>query len=256
MFKRTGLRAEMQRHPDISLVIPMHNEEGNVGPLLSSLMTILRGLTNNFEVIVVDDNSTDNTGRIADSFSESHPEVTVIHRSDGKRGVGFNYRAGFKRARGDIILTMDGDMSHDPRDLPKMLEAMRGVGVVVGSRYVKGATADMPTTRAFLSRLFNIFVSILFLVGVKDITSGYRAMRRESIAAVKLESNSFDVYPELLLKIARLGDRIVEIPIHYSRRRFGESKLSYMRMLPLYLRSLIKLRFRTIGSGAHLSARL
>ncbi|MEE8185124.1 MAG: glycosyltransferase [Thermodesulfobacteriota bacterium] len=224
---------------ELSIIIPAHNEEGNLPVLLERITSEAEHMGIEYEVIVVNDNSTDDTEKTLSQLKEKHKRLIVINRRS-KRGVGNTLREGFKTAKGEIIITMDADMSHDPQDIPRLYnKATEGYDVVIGSRYVKGGGMDTTPGRLILSKGFALFSNILGLP-LKDATTGYRAQRRDVIEALNLEATGFEIHVEIPMKAKRKGFKLCEVPIKYGRRKEGKSKLRYIEEGPRYIKIAIK----------------
>ena len=221
-----------------TVVIPTYNEAENLPALVEALYALdLPDL----RVLVVDDSSPDGTGRIAEELGErlrrgEEPFVRVLHRPQ-KQGLGRAYVAGMTRALddgADYVVQMDADFSHEPTEIPKMLEAIErtGAGVVIGSRYVPGGSLDPDWTRArrLLSVWANLYARTILRMEVRDITAGFKLWRREALVAVDLGRITSDGYAfqiEMNWEVRRRGYEIVEIPIYFRERREGASKMSF-----------------------------
>jgi dolichol-phosphate mannosyltransferase len=210
------------------VVVPTYNERENLPILLEQLMQIA-----DVRVLVVDDQSPDGTGALADDLAGRHAgRVDVMHRT-GRRGLGRSYVDGFKAAltsSADVICQMDADLSHDPAHLPALIAATARADLVLGSRYVKGgAIVNWPLRRLLLSRFANRYIRLVTRLKVRDCTTGYRCWRRAALADLPLDRISSDGYSflvETLYMAARGGARLFEEPITFVERRQGESKLS------------------------------
>jgi dolichol-phosphate mannosyltransferase len=204
-------------------------------------------------VLVVDDASPDGTGEIADRLAAECPEVTVLHRR-GPRGFGPALADGFRLAlaRGSAaVLTMDADFSHDPADIPRLLAALPGADVVIGSRYARGGQIRAWSySRRLLSAFANVFVRVLFLLPALDCTSGFRVYRPELLELMPWEqfhSTGYSFLVEMLFFAARAGrSRFHEVPICFVDRRAGASKMGW-REIVLGAANLLKLRLRRLG---------
>jgi len=210
------------------VVVPTYNERGNLPTLVDALLQH-PGL----RLLVVDDQSPDGTGDLADAMAREHPgRIDVIHRS-GRRGLGRAYVDGFRKAIAepvDVVCQMDADLSHDPRQLPDLIAAAGDADVVIGSRYVPGGRIlNWPKRREILSRFANVYVRAITRLTTRDCTAGYRCWRRGTLARLPLDrfiSDGYSFQIETLFSAAHLGCRIVEIPITFVERREGQSKVS------------------------------
>jgi dolichol-phosphate mannosyltransferase len=229
------------------VILPTYNERENLPTIVPAILA--QGPE--FEVLVVDDNSPDGTGKLADSLAASESRVSVLHR-DGKRGLGTAYVAGFKHALAygyDYVFEMDADFSHDPADLPRLAAAASRADVVIGSRWVPGGgTRNWSWLRTFISRGGSIFARTVLGLNVADLTSGFKCFRREVLAALNLDaigSNGYAFQVEVNYLCARRGYRIAEVPIVFVDRRVGKSKMSSTIVLEAML---MVLRYRLFGS--------
>jgi dolichol-phosphate mannosyltransferase len=210
------------------VIVPTYNERDNVPPLVEALLR-----HTGVRVLVVDDQSPDGTGAVADAMARTHPDrVAVLHRT-ASRGFGRSYVDGIKLALAqgaDLICQMDADFSHDPARLPALLDAAQDADVVIGSRYVQGGgVVNWPLHRRLLSRFANAYVRAITHVTARDCTSGFRCWRREALASLPLDrfvSDGYSFLVEMLFVAARRGCRIAEVPITFVERREGESKIS------------------------------
>lgn len=210
------------------VVVPTFNEVDSLARVVSAI----RLHAPDVDVLVVDDNSPDGTGRLADELATRHDEVRVLHRPE-KRGLGPAYRAGLgvglDEGR-DILVEMDADLSHPADRLPALLAATRRADLVLGSRYVPdGGTENWPWHRRLLSSGGNRYVRLVTGVPVMDATSGFRAFRRpvlEAIGLRDLRSDGYSFQLETLLRAWRAGFSVDEVPITFTERRTGASKIS------------------------------
>jgi dolichol-phosphate mannosyltransferase len=210
------------------VVVPTYNERDNL-PVLSQGILAHEG----FRLLVVDDDSPDGTGRIADALAAAHPDrVEVLHRQ-GQRGLGRSYVDGLQRALStdaELILQMDADLSHNPEYLPALASAAQQFDVVIGSRYLHGVSVvNWPLHRLFLSAFANRYIRAVTRLSPRDCTSGFRCWRRDALAAVPLNrvfSDGYAFLVEMLFHAARNGSRIGEVPIIFVERRQGQSKIS------------------------------
>jgi len=214
----------------VVVIVPTYNERENI----ESLMAQLLALPTVVRVIVVDDNSPDGTGAIADRLAaESDGRMGVIHRA-GKLGLGTAYVAGFKRAlaeEADLICTMDADFSHNPRYIPAMVDKIgQGYDLVIGSRYVRGGGASGCTfARKLLSWGANAFARTMLGLRAHDTTAGFRCYRREVLQGMGLDgikASGYSFLIEMLYRVQRSDWRVGEVPIIFENRRLGISKIS------------------------------
>ena len=212
----------------ILVVIPTYNEAETLGPLVGRL----RGAVPEADVLVVDDGSPDGTGAIADRLAAGDPAVHVMHRSE-KAGLGAAYVAGFRWALADgydAAVEMDADGSHAPEELPRLLTALRDADLVIGSRWVPGGQVrNWPVRRLLLSRGASIYTRVLLRYPVKDSTAGYRTYRRAVLEHLKLDevaSTGYCFQIDLGWKTWRAGYRVREVPITFTEREVGTSKMS------------------------------
>lgn len=219
-----------------SIIIPGHNEADNIEALVSAVNKTLSG--KDFEIVFVNDNSSDNSEEILGKLKASVPQLRPINRRSN-RGVGNALREGYKAARGKYIIQLDGDLSHDPAEIPKFIEKLKEYDVVCGARFIEEGVADMNFSRIVISKTFNFFLELFLGLSVHDLTSGYRMYRREVFEKIELNSSEFGIYPEVALKAHRAGFRIGEVPIHYHPRVTGTSKLSYLKQGPEYIKVLL-----------------
>ena len=211
------------------VVVPTYNERENIELFLRAVREAVPGA----DVLVVDDNSPDGTGALADTAAAELGQIKVLHRP-GKQGLGSAYRNGFSMALDEgyeVIVSMDVDFSHDPAVIPVMLQTIeQGADAVVGSRYVPGgATADWPLHRRLLSRWGNRYTGLVLGMGVRDCTSGFRAYRADALRSIDPSSTTAEGYAfltELVRRLASSGRSIVEVPIVFRDRQFGTSKMS------------------------------
>jgi dolichol-phosphate mannosyltransferase len=211
------------------VVVPTYNERDNAGRLLAAV----RATVPTAEILVVDDNSPDDTASVVEASAADLGQIKLLRRP-GKHGLGSAYRAGFAVALDegyDAVVSMDADFSHDPTVLPDLLRLIEaGADAVIGSRYVPGGdTVDWPLHRRLLSRWGNRYTSLVLGLQVRDCTSGYRAYRASALRAIAPSSTSAEGYAfltELVRRLVRAGYKVMETPIVFTDRRYGESKMS------------------------------
>jgi len=211
------------------VIIPTYNEAPNLPHIVPKVL----GQDPRLAVLVVDDNSPDGTGKLADALAEAEPRVHVMHRTK-KQGLGAAYLAGFRWAlerKYDYIFEMDADFSHDPDHLPEFLKAIRDADLVIGSRYLDGKVTivNWPIARLLLSYFANRYSRILTGMPVWDSTAGFKCFRRSALEALDLDrvrSNGYAFQIEMSFRIWKKGLRLKEIPIVFVDRTVGSSKFS------------------------------
>jgi len=239
--------------PEKSLVIiPTYNEMENIQLIIPDLLGKYK---NNLDILIVDDNSPDGTGKFVDDLSKTNERVKLIKRGK-KMGLGTAYVAGFKFAllnNYDFVFEMDADYSHDPKEIKNFLRAIKNYDLVLGSRYVKGVNVvNWPIRRLLLSYFANIYTRWVTGMPIKDATGGFKCFRRvvlESINFDKVKSNGYAFQIEMTYKTWKQGFRIGEIPIIFIDRSIGQSKMSkkivreaVIMVWKLRLRSMIGLQ--------------
>ena len=224
--------------PRYSLVIPFFNEAGNLGPLLGATFAVLDGLQGDWEAVLIDDGSTDGTSALLDSVAARRREVRIVHFPEN-RGQAVALFAGLRTARGEIILTMDGDGQNDPRDYPAMLELLErtGVDVVCGWRRDRHDAK----LRRMMSRAANAVSSRILRDGLHDNGSQMRVFRRAVIGALRLGPLMQSFLPAMAVAA---GYRLAEIPVRHLPRRHGESKYGLRNLWWRPFWEMIKLRWR------------
>ena len=227
----------------VMVVMPTYNEAENLPEITRQLLALeVPGLS----ILVVDDDSPDGTGQVAEEIRGRHPErLQVLHRP-GKGGLGTAYRAGFKCALSqgaDFIVQMDADFSHSPSYVPTLVEKAEDYDVVVGSRYVKGGKLDerWGLGRYFLSWWANsVYIRLILGLKVRDATGGFKCWRREALEGIDLDlvrSNGYVFQVEMAYICEKLGYRVLEVPIYFEDRRIGESKMTMQVKLEAAWRS-------------------
>jgi dolichol-phosphate mannosyltransferase len=213
--------------PDATVCLPTYNEHENLEAMLRALAPL------GVQVLVIDDNSPDGTGEIADRLAEELDFVSVLHR-ERKQGLGPAYLAGFRRALAggaDYILEMDCDFSHDPKDVPRLIATCEaGADLALGSRYVEGGgTENWGIVRRFVSFGGSFYARAVLGVSVRDLTGGFKCYRREVLEAIDLDaihSKGYAFQIETTYRTLRKGFRLVEVPIRFVDRAAGQSKMS------------------------------
>lgn len=210
------------------VIVPTYNERDNLPPLAARLLALPVPV----DILVVDDNSPDGTGKLADELAARHPQIHVLHRTE-KNGLGRAYIGGFAWALErdyEFIFEMDGDFSHNPDDVPKFLEAARDADLVLGSRYCNGIRViNWPLPRLMLSKGAAKYVQLITGMPITDPTGGYKCFRRRALQAIDLQnvrSTGYSFQIEMTHKLWRIGMKIVEVPIIFTDRFLGTSKMT------------------------------
>jgi dolichol-phosphate mannosyltransferase len=210
------------------VIIPTYNEKGNIINLIREILEF----NNETEILIIDDNSPDGTGTIADELAARHSEIHVLHRK-GKRGLGTAYVEGFKYAltRGaDYIFEMDSDFSHHPRYLPQFLETIQQCDLVLGSRYARtGRVINRGLGRLLLSKMAAAYVRLIMGLPVTDAAGGFKCFKKKVLCSMdlnKIRSNGYSFQIEMNYKVYKKGFTIKEIPIVFEERKAGESKMN------------------------------
>jgi dolichol-phosphate mannosyltransferase len=214
------------------LVLPTYNEAENLERIVRAALPELASATADHHILVVDDGSPDGTGEIADRLAAELAPVEVLHRT-AKEGLGRAYLAGFERAiasGADLVLEMDADFSHDPKDLPRLIEATEEADLALGSRYIPGGgVTDWGLLRRLLSRGGSWYARMVLRVPVRDLTGGFKCFRRETLEGIDYRNTHADGYGfqiELTYRTIRAGFRVKEVPIVFRDRKEGTSKMS------------------------------
>jgi dolichol-phosphate mannosyltransferase len=252
---------------ELSVVIPAWKEADNLAQLLPQLHAALsdidgssptvKGLRSTdalqegiaYEIVVVDNHSADGTAEVC-----AAEDATLVQQTEP--GYGGALWAGFEHARGEYVLTMDADLSHEPDFIQKMWRGRQDGEVVIASRYVEGGSAEMPWYREILSIILNTVYTKVLDLPFKDISSGFRLYQASALSDLDLESNDFDALEEILIKCYARGHRIIEIPFRYVPRVTGESKVKLWQFGVSYLRTLLRMwRLRNSVASADYDAR-
>lgn len=228
---------------DLSLVIPTLNEAGNIAEVIERARRVLEKLSIRYEIIIVDGGSSDHTVERAQRAG-----ARAVLQVD--QGYGGALRRGFGVARGEYVVTMDSDLSHEPEFIASLWDKRFSAEIIIASRYVVGGQADMSAFRMVLSRILNLVFTSILRVPVKDISSGFRLYRRSAVESIRFEARDFDVLEEILIRLYINGYRIAEAPFHYRPRKTGRSHAKLFRFGWAYLKTLLRmLRLRRTGAG-------
>jgi glycosyltransferase involved in cell wall biosynthesis len=209
----------VQKQMLVSIIIPVYNEELTVGNVIERVKTIMQQTGLKYEVIVVDDYSADKSFMVAKKYG------VRVYRLKMHLGKGYGLRAGFAKAEGDVIVTIDSDGSHRPEELPRVLTPIlqNQADLVIGSRYLKQKDVAARKLNAFGVQIFNFLIQMLTGVAVTDSQSGYRAMKRAVLKNQQLKSGGYEIESEMLVKTAKEDFRVMEVPISFEQRTYGRS---------------------------------
>jgi glycosyltransferase involved in cell wall biosynthesis len=238
----------------LSVFFPAYNDSGTIASLVITALRTAKRLTPEFEVIIVNDGSADNTAEIADELARTYPEVRVIHH-ERNQGYGGALRSGFAAARRDLIFYTDGDAQYDPAEMEALWEALRDdVDLVNG---YKISRSD-PLHRVIIGRVYHHTVKLLFGLSVQDVDCDFRLLRRSIFERVTLEKDSGVICLEMMKKIEDAGFRIAEVPVHHYHRAYGRSQFFNFRRLfktavdvfKLWFVLVVRRESRVVASGA------
>jgi dolichol-phosphate mannosyltransferase len=222
----------------ITFLAPAYNEEEVIRQFVE---TVTGHLPEGGEILVVDDGSTDRTPEILAALSLEHPAVRVV-RHETNRGLGSALATGFRAARGEVIVTMDADLSHPIELIPRLVEGCATADAVFASRYVPGGgMVGVPGWRRVISRLANLVLRVAYLSPVRDLTTGYRAYRRSSVSELEVTGERFEAQLEISVRLIAAGATIDEVPLVLTNRAAGESKMRYLSLVPRYAGMAVRL---------------
>jgi glycosyltransferase involved in cell wall biosynthesis len=210
--------------PEVSIILPAYNEEENLETVVKSVLKECRKL--NFEIVIVDDCSSDSTGEIADRLSKKYSKIKVVHRT-GRNSFGMAIRTGFKNATGKILVTFMCDRQDDAKTIPYLIKKIHeGYDIAVASRFtVGGRVIGYPIIKYIANRLFNKLVSTIFGLNTNDVSNAFKAYRRNMITGLNLKSEWFEITPEIVLKaVIKKKVKIGEVPTTMLWRKKGKSK--------------------------------
>jgi glycosyltransferase involved in cell wall biosynthesis len=234
--------------PGLSVFFPAYNDGGTIASLVIAARRTARQLTDDFEVIVINDGSADATGDIADELARTYPEVRVVHH-DTNRGYGGALRSGFAAATRDLIFYTDGDAQYDPAEMAALWYAFNETVDLVNG--YKISRSD-PLHRILIGRSYHYAVKLLFGLRVKDVDCDFRLMRRTIFDKVILEKDSGVICLEMMKKIQDAGYRIAEVPVHHYHRTYGRSQFFNFRRLFKTGIDVLKLWYRLVVRRDHL----
>jgi dolichol-phosphate mannosyltransferase len=224
----------------IGIAIPTYNEKANLQTLIDRILKVFENNRISGRIVIVDDNSTDGTGQLADQLAQTYENISVIHRP-GKLGLGSAYKDAFQILLNDpeitVIMEMDGDLSHEPEYIPSLLGKIEeGFDVAIGSRYIKGGAigAEWAPMRRLISKSANFLTTLFIGLNVKDATSGFRAYESYALKTIdlsKIRTNDYAFQIDMLFHCRNAGCKIAEAPIIFQERKHGKSKLGQLAIL-------------------------
>ncbi len=222
----------------MSILAPAYNEEAII---CTFVQAVLREVPSGWELLIVDDGSTDGTPELLRELGAHHDALRVVTHPRN-RGLGEALRTGFSEAVGSVIVTIDADMSHPLDLLPVLVRACEESDAAFGSRFVSGGGMQgVPFVRRMISRVGNAVLRLIFWSSVRDLTTGLRAYRADVVRNLPLESDRFEIQLEISVRLLAIGARVAEIPLMLQSRAAGESKMRYMALLPRYGRLTLRL---------------
>ena len=232
----------------LSVIIPCYNEEGNVVSLKNELIDYVESLGTACEFIFVDDGSVDGTYEKIRDLQSAHPSVKLMRHPDNL-GLGVAVQTGIAEAQGDLILTLDSDLTFHPKDFPELLNHMgEGISCVMGSPFL-GGFEKVGLVRKFLSGAVNFLYRMFLGKNLTATSSLFRLYRADVLKGLKLTSRSFDINAEIVSKLIFSGYRVLEVPVTLGRRKWGESKICFSREIKNHIVQLVKIAcWRLVGS--------
>jgi len=230
---------------NLSIIVPAYNEAKNLPVLLPNLIKLVQEQRWDAEIIIVDDNSTDETGKVIDDFAGKHPFLKALHRKKGNNGMGAALKEGTRFSKGKYILWTMADLSDKIETYPKIYDKLEeGYDMVYGSRYIPGGSrGNLDPFKAFCSSFYTKLCKLIFGIKVNDITNAFRGFRREVFDAITLVSDDYAISPEFSIKAHKHGFKLGEVPTHYTYRKDGLSKFKMGKMAMRYSK-LFKLMFQ------------
>jgi glycosyltransferase involved in cell wall biosynthesis len=240
-FSRCGGGGSLMNNSLISIVIPAYNEQNTIGETISGTIRAMDSLRMPYEVIVVNDGSTDNTEQIASGYK------TTLLSNSKNQGKGYTLRRGFQHAQGDIVVTIDSDGAHEPKEIPDLVRPLfNGVDVVNGSRYLGGRMHTTTRLNRMGNATFNLAIMILTGKRVTDSQSGFRAFKREVLQKINLQSLGYDIEVEMTVKSLKNCFVFFEKPIYCEKRKHSYSKLRILRDGIRIFKAIIKANFSPV----------
>jgi glycosyltransferase involved in cell wall biosynthesis len=213
---------------EVSLILPMYNEEDNVIITLNEVKKVLQTFES-YQIVAVDDGSSDRTLELLEEYARETPELLVLTHPVNM-GMGRALRTGFEKAEGDVIVTLDADLSYEPQYITQLIQELQEnqLDIVIGSQYMAGGeTEDIPFIRLFVSKMANKIVGYALNKNISTVTGILRAYRREVLDSIEIEATGTEINPEILSKAIAIGFEVKEIPVKLKGRKLGESKIQF-----------------------------
>ena len=233
----------------LSIIIPTYNERENIEPFVKEIQETMQKTKTKYEIIIIDDNSPDGTSKVVEELIKKTKDITIrLYTRPKKQGLGSAYKYGFKRAKGTMLMEIDADFSHDPKEIPNFIKALdNSHDAVIGSRGVAGGERNDPLRRKIFPMIGSILYKTLMNCDTKDITSGYRLYKKSTLDKISLESlpDDFSFQVAILFALTDKNCKIKEIPIKFNKRRSGDPKYSTKDLLG-NIKILIKLYIKKI----------
>ena len=232
----------------ISVILPTYNEKGNIIRLIDEIIKAVRLVKKDYEIIVVDDDSPDNTGNYARENYQNDANVKVIIRKN-QRGLASAIRAGIDMSKGEVIIVMDTDFNHDPKLIPQFVEFLGHYDFIIGSRFTMGG-GMYSRFRYYCSFVYNFMIRIILHTQIQDNLSGFFSVKRGRLLKLDFDKIFWgygDYFFRLLFYAKKLNFKILAVPVIYGKRDYGQSKTSFIAMLFKYSKELITLRLRHLG---------
>ena len=221
----------------ISIVVPAYNEEEVIARFLDACIRDVK-LDQSFEIVIVNDGSKDRTREIVREYERKHAFIRLVDH-EVNRGLGKALETGFATARGEVIVTMDSDLTHPPAMIRELVAGLKDVDICIASRYVKGGgMEDVPAWRVFVSRAANLFFDLILWTNIQDLSSGFKAYRSIHAKKAPIISSGFECQMEIMLYFIKNHLRHREVPLMLKNRQFGTSKFRFVKMGMKYVKSL------------------
>jgi dolichol-phosphate mannosyltransferase len=221
----------------ISIVVPAYNEEEVIGKFLDACVRDVK-LDEPLEIVIVNDGSADATQKIVREYAQRYPFIRLVDHQVN-RGLGKALETGFAAANGDIVVTMDSDLTHPPAMIKGLVDGMKDADICIASRYVKGGgMKDVPMWRVLVSRLANLFFDLILWTGIQDLSSGFKAYRGAHIKQVRIQASGFECQMEIMLYFIKHHLKYREVPLMLANRSLGTSKFRFVKMGRTYVASL------------------